>query len=258
METYMDFKYEQTDSNGIGIIRYIGSEPSVNIPAQINGVPVTYINCDAFSDCSLLTSIIIPDSVKWIGDYLFEGCSRLRWIYIKKSLRARDIIFGSKLGSSPCHKIFRTVQEVKQYFQETLNKLNREVYRAYSSEINVLRNALGSINIADNIVMRVITPAVDAIENLVSLQERKNYFRSGVNLINAMSSKKLDGADEQLQKLQQEEISMGSDLKTNVVALLLLEKMMAARKSLSNSDLVAVKEVAQILSRFKIDGGLLR
>ena len=34
-----------------------------------------------YSDCSGLTSVTIPESVKWIGDYAFSGCKNLKDVY---------------------------------------------------------------------------------------------------------------------------------------------------------------------------------
>ena len=58
------------------------SVESVNIPAEIEGVPVTEIYANTFKDCSNLTEITIPDSITEIGDSAFEECSSLTEITI--------------------------------------------------------------------------------------------------------------------------------------------------------------------------------
>lgn len=65
------------------------------IPATYNGKPVTSIGDDAFSDCSSLTSITIPDSVTSIGNSAFWGCSSLTSITIPDSVTS---IGGSAFG----------------------------------------------------------------------------------------------------------------------------------------------------------------
>ena len=50
---------------------------AVTIPSTLGGKSVTSIGSSAFSGCSGLTSVTIPDSVTSIGSYAFEGCSGL-------------------------------------------------------------------------------------------------------------------------------------------------------------------------------------
>ena len=52
------------------------------IPATIEGKAVTSIGEKAFTGCTNLTSITIPDSVNSIGNAVFAGCSSLRSITI--------------------------------------------------------------------------------------------------------------------------------------------------------------------------------
>lgn len=59
---------------------------SVVIPEQIDGVTVRDIGDQAFSACSSLTQITIPDSVKNIGESAFFGCSSLTQISIPDSV----------------------------------------------------------------------------------------------------------------------------------------------------------------------------
>ena len=61
-------------------------EGEVVIPDEIEGLPVTAIGDIAFSRCTNLTSITIPDSVTSIGDDAFNRCSSLTSINIPNSV----------------------------------------------------------------------------------------------------------------------------------------------------------------------------
>ena len=54
----------------------------VEIPATINGRPVTSLRDWAFYDCSGITSVTIPSSVTSIGSHAFDGCSGLTSISV--------------------------------------------------------------------------------------------------------------------------------------------------------------------------------
>ena len=56
------------------------------IPEEIEGVPVTGIGGYAFSGCSSLSSIEIPEGVTEIGDSAFVGCNNLNRIIIPESV----------------------------------------------------------------------------------------------------------------------------------------------------------------------------
>ena len=87
-----DLKYGKLsyDENADGTIKITDCDESASgkleIPAEIDGKPVTGIGNSAFSDCTSLSEIVIPDSVTSIGDYAFSGCTNLSEITIPESV----------------------------------------------------------------------------------------------------------------------------------------------------------------------------
>ncbi|MBR2296972.1 MAG: InlB B-repeat-containing protein, partial [Clostridia bacterium] len=68
------------------VIGYEGTEKEVIIPNTYNNKLVTKIEQGAFSYCTSLTSVTIPDSVTSIGEYAFSSCTRLTSITIPNSV----------------------------------------------------------------------------------------------------------------------------------------------------------------------------
>ncbi len=58
----------------------------VDIPAEIDGHPVTRIRAWAFSGCSELTSVTIPEGVTSIGECAFCGCTGLHSVSLAESV----------------------------------------------------------------------------------------------------------------------------------------------------------------------------
>ena len=97
-ETSDDFEY-YVEGGNVKITKYIGSGGSVDIPATIDGKPVTSIGEYAFAYYSGLTSITIPNSVISIGNYAFAGCSELTSITIPSSVTSiGNYAFGNCSG----------------------------------------------------------------------------------------------------------------------------------------------------------------
>jgi len=59
---------------------------NLSITRQLDGFPVTVIDRNAFSGCTRLTSVTIPNSVTRIGDCAFGDCTRLTSVAIPNSV----------------------------------------------------------------------------------------------------------------------------------------------------------------------------
>lgn len=59
---------------------------NIEIPQTYNGKPVVVIQNSAFKDCSNVTSVLIPNSIKSIGINAFENCSNITEITIPEGV----------------------------------------------------------------------------------------------------------------------------------------------------------------------------
>lgn len=92
-EEYGDYEYTVLDDGTVEISGYNGSDTEITIPSVIDGKKVTSIGKHAFSGCSSLTSVEIPEGVTGIGGYAFSGCNSLTSIKIPEGVT--NIEYGS-------------------------------------------------------------------------------------------------------------------------------------------------------------------
>lgn len=82
--------YKYSVSNGKAVIqeydKFNGISGELIIPSSLGGYPVTEISSSAFHNNNNLTCVIIPGSVKKIGDYAFSECHNLETLVLKEGV----------------------------------------------------------------------------------------------------------------------------------------------------------------------------
>ncbi len=59
----------------------------VVIPSTVQGVPVTQIHHGAFRGCTQITSVVLPETMEWIGDRAFCDCTGLTSVHLNEGLK---------------------------------------------------------------------------------------------------------------------------------------------------------------------------
>lgn len=81
---YGNFEYYLYDDY-VDLISFSGSG-EIQVPTEIEGMPLTKISNYAFSKLKELTSVTIPDSITVIGAGAFAGCDSLKTVFLPKSI----------------------------------------------------------------------------------------------------------------------------------------------------------------------------
>lgn len=84
-----DYEYSVLADGTVEITQYLGSDTNVIVPENIAGRTVSKI-IYAFSECSFLKSIVIPNGVTEIGSQAFRECTSLQSIKIPDSVKIID------------------------------------------------------------------------------------------------------------------------------------------------------------------------
>ncbi len=96
-----EFAYKIVDNqkviDHIEITGMLKAVSDIEIPAEIEGYPVTVIRTYTFENCAYLKNVTIPQSVTFIGDYAFSGCKNLKNIVLPENLKT--IGYGAFKGS---------------------------------------------------------------------------------------------------------------------------------------------------------------
>jgi hypothetical protein len=84
-----DYDYEVIDGE-VTITKYTGTDTVVEVPSEIDGVKVTFIDDHAFEFKYKLTSVTLPDTITGIGESAFSDCSALEYVNIPEGVTHID------------------------------------------------------------------------------------------------------------------------------------------------------------------------
>ena len=75
------FNFTENADGTLTLTGYTGTESILDVPAELNGKPVSAIGESCFAGVICLKSVHIPEGVTQVGDYAFECCSTLQKVY---------------------------------------------------------------------------------------------------------------------------------------------------------------------------------
>ncbi len=80
-----DFEYIIGDEGAV-VTAYLGHSENVKVPEELGGSPVVALGDKAFFWCWAISSLSMPNSIKYIGKRAFDGCDSLTTILIPDSV----------------------------------------------------------------------------------------------------------------------------------------------------------------------------
>lgn len=92
-ESFMIIAYSD---NTAELKRYLGNDPEVVIPSQIDCYTIRNISQMAFGNCDSLKSVVIPEGIIYIGVSAFYNCVNLEHVSLPESLET--IFIGAFIG----------------------------------------------------------------------------------------------------------------------------------------------------------------
>jgi hypothetical protein len=83
-----DFKYEPfEDGETCQAVRYTGFDEDVSVPEKLKNLSVKMLY-QTFSDCTLVETIVLPETIEIIDNMAFWKCTSLKSVEMKEGLKA--------------------------------------------------------------------------------------------------------------------------------------------------------------------------
>ena len=160
----------KAEGSGISITKYNGTSDFVSIPAKIGGKNVVSVSASAFAENQTLKTVVIPQTVKKVGQNAFKNCKALETIHIFDTFARDGISEGVFNGCNALANIhINTIYEqVNEWFSYGAGKLDRLMWAKdmkkiiivggsgsfYGFDCSILDEALGGeyeiINFGEN------------------------------------------------------------------------------------------------------------
>ncbi len=149
-----DIEYTLSEDETYYFVSGIGTSTNTDIiiASVYNNLPVSAIGADAFKNCNEITSVSIPDSIKYIGDSAFYGCYGLTNIEIPESVTEIGASAFRSTGLTSI-KIPKNVTLIGSYAFADCADLDRIYYNAidaYASD--VFKNSGVSVTVGTSVV----------------------------------------------------------------------------------------------------------
>lgn len=110
--TYENIRYKKYADHVTIITTNKKSVESLEIPAEIEELPVTEIADFAFEGCGM-TEVKLPDTIEKIGEYAFFNCSKLTSIWIPENVKTIDSFTFAECNMLSDVVIYSNVTEIK-------------------------------------------------------------------------------------------------------------------------------------------------
>ena len=133
----MEFEYDVKE-NEICLKRCYGTEERIEVPAQIEGMPVTVLASYIFSQArrepdqkaaicgNQVKEIVLPDTVREIDNYAFYGCYYLEALTL--SHRTHDIAGGAFTGCRHLKNLTFRMEQAEGYcMKDVLSEVHHEM-----------------------------------------------------------------------------------------------------------------------------------
>lgn len=156
-----DFIYRDNGDGTITLTGYTGnlSMQLFEIPSVIDGKTVTRIG-NKFCNGSSISAVSVPDTVKWIGDYVFNSCKNLITIVLPDNLEyiGYDSFYGSFYYDSPDNW-----ENGALYIDDYLIATNADMADEFKIKDGTKLIANGAFAIRNEIKTVIIPDSVNAI-----------------------------------------------------------------------------------------------